>query len=202
VRIIEAEILVTLADGTRYCGRYRVATTLLDYRRYPAAALIRLYHERWVRHEVAYLALRHTLLNGRVLRSGDPAGLEQEISALLALYQALRREMVTAVETVPGTDPDRASFTIALQTAIDTVTAADGVVTSDIPDPGRIGRAVLAGLLLPRRPRVSIRKVKSPLSRWNKAARTAQRTAPRSPRSPSRSSTPRNSNPRHADRNA
>jgi hypothetical protein len=34
---------------------------------------------------------------------------------------------------------------------------------------GRIGRAVLDGLLPPRRPRVSVRKVKSPLSRWNKA---------------------------------
>jgi hypothetical protein len=47
VRIIEAEVIVTLADGTRYCGRYRLATTLTDFRRYPAAALIRLYHERW-----------------------------------------------------------------------------------------------------------------------------------------------------------
>ncbi len=168
VRIIEAEITVTCADGTRYGGRYRLATTLTDHRRYPARALIRLYHERW-EHEVAYLALRHTLLHGRVLRSEDPAGLQQEIWALLALYQALRREMVTAVETVPGTDPDRASFTIALQTAIDTVTAAHGVIPGDAGGPGRIGRAVLDGLLPPRRPRVSVRKVKSPLSRWNKA---------------------------------
>jgi hypothetical protein len=168
VRIIEAEVIVTCADGTRYTGRYRLATTLAEHRRYPAAALIRLYHERW-EHEIAYLALRHTLLQGRVLRSRDPAGLEQEIWALLALYQALRREMVTAVETVPGTDPDRASFTIALQTAIDTVTAADGIIPADGTGNGRIGRAVLDGLLPPRRPRVSVRKVKSPLSRWNKA---------------------------------
>src|ERR1035441_7983546 len=168
VRIIEAEVIVTLADGTRYCGRYRLATTLTDFRRYPAAALIRLYHERW-EHEVAYLALRHTLLQGRVLRSEDPVGLEQEIWALLALYQAIRREMVLAAETVPGTDPDRASFTIALQPAIDTVTEADGVIPADGTGNGRIGRAVLAGLLPPRRPRVSVRKVKSPLSRWNKA---------------------------------
>jgi len=167
VRIIQAEVTVTCADGTRYAGRYRLATTLCDHRRYSAAALIRLYHERW-EHEVAYLALRHTLLEGRVLRSGDPAGLEQEIWALLALYQALRREMVTAVESVPGTDPDRASFTIALQTTIDTVTAADGVIPGGGLT-GRIGRAVLDTLLPPRRPRVSTRKVKSPLSRWNKA---------------------------------
>ncbi len=168
VRVIEAEVIVTCADGTRYCGRYRLATTLLNPRRYPAPALIRLYHERW-EHEVAYLALRHTLLNGRVLRSKDPAGLEQEIWALLVTYQALRRAMVTAAESVPGTDPDRASFTIALQTAIDTVTTADGVIPASASGHGRIGRAILDGLLAPRRPRVSVRKVKSPLSRWNKA---------------------------------
>jgi hypothetical protein len=168
VRIIEAHVTVTCADGTRYTGCYRLATTLLDHRSYPAPALIRLYHERW-EHEVAYLALRHTLLRGRVLRSEDPAGLEQEIWALLALYQALRRTMVTAAETVPGTDPDRASFTIALQTARQTLTAAAGVVTDDDSLTGRIGDAVLDGLLEPRRPRVSTRKVKSPLSRWNKA---------------------------------
>jgi len=168
VRIIEAHVTVTCADGTRYTGSYRLATTLADHRRYPAGPLIRLYHERW-EHEVAYLALRHTLLAGRVLRSEDPAGLEQEIWALLALYQALRRAMVTAVESVPGTDPDRASFTVALEAARQTLTAAAGVVPADAGLAGRIGRAVLDGLLPPRRPRVSTRKVKSPLSRWNKA---------------------------------
>ncbi|HUK67153.1 MAG TPA: hypothetical protein VLW50_00090 [Streptosporangiaceae bacterium] len=35
VRGIEAEVVVTCADGTRYCGRYRLATTLLNPRRYP-----------------------------------------------------------------------------------------------------------------------------------------------------------------------
>ena len=54
VRVIAADITVTCADGTRYTGRYRLAATLLDHRRYPATALIRLYHERWVRHEVAW----------------------------------------------------------------------------------------------------------------------------------------------------
>ena len=181
VRVIEAHVTVTCADGTTWTGSYRLATTLADHRRYPAAALIGLYHERW-EHEVTYLALRHTLLTGRVLRSQDPAGLEQEIWALLALYQALRRAMVTAAETVPGTDPDRASFTIALEAAKETLTQASGVITTGASLTGRIGRAVLAGLLEPRRPRVSVRKVKSPLSRWNKAdphrpARSTQVTA-------------------------
>jgi hypothetical protein len=43
------------------------------------------------------------------------------------------------------------------------------VVTADAGLTGRIGRAVLDGLLAPCPPRVSARKVKSLLSRWNKA---------------------------------
>jgi hypothetical protein len=35
--------------------------------------------------------------------------------------------MVDAVETRPGTDPDRASFTTALETAKDQLTAAQGI---------------------------------------------------------------------------
>src|SRR4029077_971698 len=97
VRIIQASVTVTCHDGTRYGGTYRLATTLLDHRAYPAAALIALYHERW-EHEITYLALRHTLLQGRVLRSRDPAGLEQEMRALLTLYQALRIAVTDAIQ--------------------------------------------------------------------------------------------------------
>ena len=167
VRIIAAEVTVTCADGTRYGGTYRLATTLLDPRRYPAAELIKLYHERW-EHEVAYLALRHTLLQGRVLRSGDPAGVEQEMWALLTLYQALRIAITDAVATAPGTDPDRASFHIAAETAAGLVTSARNVVAGAADLVGDIGRAVLANLHGPRRPRVYPRRVKSPLSRWAK----------------------------------
>ena len=76
VRIITACVTVTCHYFTSYGDSYRLATTLLYHRYYPAEALIALYHERW-QHEIAYLALRHTLLQGRVLRSGDPSGLEQ-----------------------------------------------------------------------------------------------------------------------------
>jgi Transposase DDE domain len=167
VRIIEASVTVTCHDGTRYGGTYRLATTLLDHRAYPAAALIALYHERW-EHEITYLALRHTLLQGRVLHSRDPAGLEQEMWALLTLYQALRIAVTDAIQTAPGTDPDRASYQIAVETAQTMVTSARGVITSATDLAGDIGRAVLASLHPPRRPRVCARRVKSPLSRWNK----------------------------------
>lgn len=167
VRIIAASVTVTCHDGTCYGGTYRFATTLLDHRAYPAGALIRLYHERW-EHEITYLALRHTLLQGRILRSGDPAGLDQEMWALLALYQALRTAITDAAGTVPGTDPDRASYQIAVQTAQDMVIQARNIVTGAGDLTGAIGRAILASLHGPRRPRVCARRVKSPLSRWNK----------------------------------
>ena len=167
VRIIPAEVTVTCHDGTRYGDSYRLATTILDWRACPAAALIRLYHERW-EHEITYLALRHTLLKGRVLRSRDPEGAKQEMWALLAVYQALRIAVTDAVQTVPGTDPDRASYQIAVETAQLTVTGARNIITGTADLAGDIGRAVLASLHGPRRPRVCARKVKSPLSRWNK----------------------------------
>lgn len=100
VRIIDAEITVTCADGTWFSGSYRLVTTLTDARRHPAAVLIGLYHERW-EHESAYFALRHTLLRGRPMRSGDPAGLKQEMWALLTLYQALRTVMVAPSPSRP-----------------------------------------------------------------------------------------------------
>ena len=88
--------------------------------------------------------------------------------ALLTLYQTLRRALVTAVESVPGTDPDPASFTIALSAAQDLLVKAENVITDSVDLVGDIGHAVLADLLPPRRPRTSVRKVKSPLSRYNK----------------------------------
>ncbi|WP_405959012.1 transposase [Streptomyces sp. NBC_00868] len=78
VRVVEAQITVTCEDGTTFSGSYRLVTTLTDARRYPASGLVRLYRQRW-EHESAYYALRHTIMDGRVLRSGDPVGVEQEM---------------------------------------------------------------------------------------------------------------------------
>ena len=172
IRIIDADIVVSLAGGRQVHGRYRLVTTLTDHRTDPAGQLIRLYHERW-EIESAYLALKHTMLNGAVLRSGDPTGVEQELWAALTLYQVLRKTMTDAVETRPGTDPDRGCFTTALEAARDQVITAHTIIpaTDSGPDGcdllGEIGRAVLATLLPSRRARMAIRKVKSPISRYH-----------------------------------
>jgi hypothetical protein len=166
IRVIEARVTVTCADGTTFAGIYRLATTLTNARRHPAAALVHLYHQRW-EHESAYYALRHTIMQGRILRSGDPAGLEQEMWSVLTLYQLLRTVMVDAAESRPGTDPDRCGFSIALHAARDLVLRPGDTPGNATGLIGTIGRRVLAALLPGRRPRVSTRKVKSPISRYN-----------------------------------
>jgi hypothetical protein len=165
VRIIEADVTVTGTGGSRCGDRYRLITTLLDHRRFPADRLARMYHERW-EIESAYLALRHTLLQGRVLRSGDRPGLEQETWALLTLYQLLRMAMTDATHSAPGTDPDRASFTTALQAATDQLIKAQGIIPGPPGQPSAITRAILADLLPARRPRYSARKAKCAASRY------------------------------------
>ncbi len=169
VRIIEADLAMHGADGTAVRDHYRLITTLVDDHTFPASVLIRLYHERW-EIESAFLALCHTLLGGHVLRSRDRAGVEQELWALLTLYQLLRTAMVEAIETRPGLDPDRASFTTALQTARDQLVIAAGIdpdTSTTVVRLGIIGPAVLATLLPARRLRYSNRNVKCPTSRYH-----------------------------------
>jgi hypothetical protein len=169
LRVIDAAITVTGTDGTVITGTYRLLTTLLDHHADPADRLVRLYHERW-EIESAYFALKHTLLRGRVLRSNDQPGLEQELWGLLATYQALRMAMTDAAQA-GGLDPDRASFTVALEAARDTISNATGIMPEQtdgrIDLIGAIGRAVLAHPLPARRARYSARKVKSPISRYH-----------------------------------
>ena len=100
-------------------------------------------------------------------RVGRP-GLQQEMWALLALYQALRITITDAVATLPGTDPDRASYEVAVQTAQILVTGARNVITGAADLAGDIGRAVLQACTARAWPRVCPRRVKSPLSCWNK----------------------------------
>ncbi|HYN95288.1 MAG TPA: IS4 family transposase [Pilimelia sp.] len=165
VRVIDAAITVTTTDGTHTSG-YRLITTLLEAHRYPAADLIRLYHRRW-EIETAYLEIKSSILGGRVLRARTPDGIDQEIYALLTVYQVLRTAMTDATDSVAGTDPDRASFTTALNTARDQIIHAAAVIADTVIDlVGAIGQAVLAHLLPERRIRVKTRMIKRSNSKY------------------------------------
>jgi hypothetical protein len=166
MRVVEAEITIATNAG-RHTGCYRLATTLLDHRRYPAAALTTLYHQRW-EIETVYLELKSSILGGRVLRARTPTGIAQEIYALLITYQILRTAIVDAIDAAgTDTDPDRGSFTVALHAARDLLIQAAGVIADTVVDLiGTIGQRVLNNLLPARRLRISPRIVKRAISKY------------------------------------
>ncbi|WP_326700328.1 transposase [Streptomyces sp. NBC_01754] len=169
VRVIEATLTLTPADSTSEHtathSTYRLVTSLLDPDEAPATALVRLYRERW-EIETSYCELKSAILGGRVLRGRHPAAVTQETWALLVAYQALRTAMSDAVLHRPDIDPDRAAFTIALNTARDQIIRAAGIIPHAQTDlVGQIGTAILNGLLPARRdrsrPRVKKRAISS-----------------------------------------
>jgi hypothetical protein len=167
VRVIEAAITLTLADGTTTTSQWRLLTSLLDHTRHPAGELVTLYHERWVA-ETTYYSIKATILDGRVLRSRSLDGIDQEVYALLAAYQALIRTAADTAATQPGLDTDQISFTILLETAANLVTTATGILPASPPDlAGAIGRAALRHLLPAwRRPRLKARTIKNSTSKY------------------------------------
>ncbi|MFF8439726.1 IS4 family transposase [Streptomyces californicus] len=175
VRVIEAEISIRTARGTR-TGRYRLLTTLTSPATHPADELVRLYHERW-EIETSYAELKSTMLGGQVLRARTPDGIEQEVWTLLTAYQALRTAMTDATDSIPDTDPDRAGFTTALAAARDQIVLAAGIITDTHIDlVGTIGRHVLAHLLPTRRVRTKDRIVKRAISKYNARGPAIDRT--------------------------
>lgn len=166
VRVVECEITIATTAG-RHTGAYRLATTLLDHYRYPASALVSLYHRRW-EIETAYLELKSSILGGRVLRARTPAGIAQEVYALLVTYQILRMAIADAITAAgANVEPDRGSFTVALHAARDLLTQAVGVIADTVVDLiGAIGRRVLDNLLPARRLRLSPRIVKRAISKY------------------------------------
>jgi hypothetical protein len=108
-----------------------------------------------------------------VLRARTSGGVAQEISALLVTYQTLRIAIVDATLAQPDVDPDRGSFTIALNTARDQLINAAGVIADTVIDlVGTIGRHVLNNLMPDRRLRTTPRVVKRAISKF--VAKTAQ----------------------------
>jgi Insertion element 4 transposase N-terminal/Transposase DDE domain len=173
VRVIEAAITLTLADGTVTTSQWRLLTSLTDPARYPAAELAALYHERW-QIETTYYSIKKTILDGRVLRSRSLPGIDQEVWALLTTYQALIHAAAGTALTRPGLDMDQISFTILLHTAASLVTTAAGILPGPDSPPdlaGAIGRAALAALLPARhRARFKARTTKNPTSKYGPGA--------------------------------
>jgi hypothetical protein len=168
VRVVEAWITVTLADGTRRTELWRLLTNLLDAERYPAEELITLYHRRW-QSETCYFSLKSTILDGRVLRSRSVPGLEQEIYALLTVYQALIRAAGDLTVARPDVTAERISFIVLLQAAADhTASTSSTAATIREPPSGTRSR--------PKSSRAAL-LTKPPTAKSNGVARRGTRPA-------------------------
>lgn len=93
---------------------HRLITTLLCPELAPAKALCLCYHERWEVEETIEETRNQQRLSQQPLRSRWPKLVLQEFYALLLAHYAVRGLMLRAAQTT-GLDPDRISFTGAIQ---------------------------------------------------------------------------------------
>jgi Insertion element 4 transposase N-terminal/Transposase DDE domain len=204
VRVIEFVLAVATGDGAVRTERYRLITTLADYRACPAAALAAGYAWRWA-IETGFREFKTYLRGpGRILRGRTPALARQELWAYLALYQAIRAVMGLAAASA-GLDPDRISFTAALHAVRRTLplartrpSAALAETEADILTelvPRREGRVCVRAVTQPSSPFPSRHNAKDPLAQH--AQRTITINAP--PRTPRTTTDQARHQPNHAN---
>lgn len=111
VRVVEYALDTPAGPGTE---RYRLITSLLDHRAFPARVLATTYHERWEVETALDEVKVHQWAHPRPLRSKHPREVVQEVYGLLLAHLAIRTLMYEAARR-DGVDPDRLSFTGALR---------------------------------------------------------------------------------------
>jgi hypothetical protein len=164
VRVIDYTL-----DDPRRTGSgepHRLITTLLDAELDPAATLIELYHVRW-EQELAIDELKTHQAERPELRSQTPAGVVQELYAMLLDHFVIRSLMFDAAQAA-AVPPLSISFTAALK-----------ILRCRIPDCPRrrvdlrrwwrdLVREVAEEVLPPRANRINPRVIKRKMSKWNK----------------------------------
>jgi hypothetical protein len=113
---IELRVVEYAPDTPAGPGRekYRLLTSLLDERAFPAEQLAATYHERREVETALDEVKVHQWAHPRPLRSKYPREVVQEVYGLLLAHPALRTLMHQAALR-EGIDPDRLSFTGALR---------------------------------------------------------------------------------------
>jgi hypothetical protein len=110
-------IKFTLTFKNGKCEHYRLITTILDYRRAPAAELARLYAKRW-KIETMFDELKVRISGPKLLlRSATPDLVAQDVYGLLLAHFGVRHEMIGAAHE-QGFDPEELSFVNALHVII------------------------------------------------------------------------------------
>ena len=160
VRVIEFTLTTHADDGTTRTERYRLLTTLPDWRTCPAAGLAAAYAWRWA-IETGYRECKTYLRGpGRRLRGRTPDLARQELWAYLIIYQAIRALIVRAAAGA-GLDPDRISFTAALHAVRRTIPAARDHMNTALAS---AEAEILTSLVPEREGRIYPRAVTKPIS--------------------------------------
>jgi hypothetical protein len=143
-------------------------TSLVDPKRYPAAEIVALYHERW-EIELGYNEVKRVMLRREEsTRSKSPRGVAQELWGLGIAYNLVRFEAERAA-TEAGVAPTRISFVAAL-TFIETALRTWGTDSAGrLPERLRKLREDLGHFILPeRRARSYPRVVKLKMSNYDR----------------------------------
>jgi hypothetical protein len=112
VRVVEYEVTDREGDGKDEW--IALVTTITDRRRAPAAVLAAAYHERW-EHEGGNAQVKtHLRGPGKILRSGSPDMVKQELWGYLLTHYAISALICTAA-TSAGIDPDQVKFKRAVR---------------------------------------------------------------------------------------
>lgn len=145
-------------------------TSLVDAKRWPAAEIIALYHERW-EIELGYNEVKRVMLDREeTTRSKSPRGVAQELWGLALSYNLVRLEAERLADEI-GVLPTRISFTAALTLIENAFRFWSLENAGRTPDRLRKLRADLAHFVLPeRRQRSYPRVVKIKMSNYNKKA--------------------------------
>jgi Transposase DDE domain len=160
--------------------RVRLWTSLLDWRRYPAAELLALYARRW-EQELFYKELKVDMRSTPLLQSHTPLTAMQEIAALILAYSVLVGYRVEA-GAVGEVGVLRISFLKTLQ-------AVQGLwrfleVSADLLTPAQVRLVVrrtlrqIADMAIgKRRQRSCPRALRQPVSSWPRLRKNTSQTA-------------------------
>lgn len=127
-----------------------VLTSLLDPKKYPAAEIAELYHERW-ELEIGYDEIKtHTLEREEAMRSKSAERVAQEVWGLAVAYNLVRHEMEAVAEDC-GVAPRRISFRGSLRLIRDLFLWAEVASPGKLPKMIRDMRVEMRSLILPPR---------------------------------------------------
>ena len=181
-KLLVREIVGQVRRGRGGWSRVRLWTSLLDWRKHPAAALLALYARRW-EQESFYKELKVDLRSSELVQSHTPLTAAQEIAAWIIAYAILVEERIQAA-SAGGVAVLRISFLKTLEAVRGlwrVLETGEGIFTAaQVRQLVRRTMRQIAQMAIPkRRARSCPRALRQPVSSWPRLLKnTYQNGAP------------------------